>query len=229
MFADYLKETHATGSEPKLNRRATNHGKAKLLSPSSISGETLNESDENVNKANEDSSLNSISSKHRLQRQKGHNRKSLRLRKSTRSKDHNLICKSDTVDLTDLKQQFSPVLKNEHESSTSSPGCASMNQAYFSSSTPPTENDTNGNFNEVLPCKDVVPDNSTMDRAKKLHDNVSNNNTPSAIIANHGDGSTKPLNLALPLNRMASTDNQSNLLSPFEATINTLPFADEDV
>ena len=177
-MVDGLKESHATHSEPKLNRRLTVLSKStRVISPGSLSGETLNENDEsgleNV-KTLSQSKEELQPAKYRLQRQKGQNRRSLRVRTTpNRVKDPIRagigLFKSETIDNSDdLKQQqhqqhqqqqqqphqpqpttvHSPMIRSctaENDSTTSSPSYISGGPSLLASPQD-RDNDSNGNL-----------------------------------------------------------------------------------
>lgn len=269
-FAEFLKESHATHSEPKLNRRLTVLSKSsRIISPGSLSGEALNENDESglENVKNLSQSKEELQpAKYRLQRQKGQNRRSLRVtRKPPPSRINERggigLFKSETIDNgDDLRQQqqqqqlqqqqsvHSPMIRScttENDSNTSSPSYISGGPSLLASPQDRDNNDTNGNLHSTIyECSNektallhmnsidnLSSSNSSSNNQTMAGSNNNNNNNSSNKLNNNNEFPMRVIsNLSLALNtRTSSESSQNNALSPFETTLTTLPFADEDV
>lgn len=263
IIAECLKESHATSSEPKLNRRLTVLSKSsRIISPGSLSGETLNETDEvsglenakNLSQSKEELQ----STKYRLQRQKGQNRRSLRVTRKppqNRINERGGLFKSETIDNgDDLRQQqqqqsvHNPMIRScttENDSNTSSPSYISGGPSLLASPQD-RDNDTNGNLHSTIAAIYECSNEKTALLHMNSIDNMSssnsssnnqtmagsnNNNSTSNKLNNNNEFPMRVIsNLSLALNtRTSSETSQNNALSPFETTLTTLPFADEDV
>ena len=243
-MVDYLKESNATHSEPKLNRRLTVVGRSsRVISPGSLSGETLNENDERQIVGSDGRSTPTkdemTQSKNRIQRQKAKNRKSFRVLKNHQRSNERTLTKSDTIDHDEeLKSTTTGgIMKRDTDSIAPSISYLSGSQNIIS----PQEcdnGDSNGNKLSYENCSKetglILTPNSIGNKSKISNSNNNNNN-------NNNDNSEFPLqvlsNLNLVLNRRGNgndnvttnTSTSSTILSPFESTLKTLPFADEDV
>ena len=205
---------------------------SRVISPGSLSGETLNEKDECGAECKNLGKDEFMPMKYRLQRQKAQNRRSFRLRNKTAPRSNERggnggLFKSDTIDNSEeLKQIQSAMFRNENDSTTSSPSYISGPQSLLSS---PQDrdcgNDTNGNINTaaIYECsnqKTALLLNSIENQTNQGNINKLNNNAefPMRVISD----------LSLALNRRAVAEVGSEL-APFENTLTKLPFADEDV
>ena len=211
-----------------------------MINAGMVSNETLNESSslkkgDSANLALSASKEDFVQSKLRLQKQKAQSRRSFRMKKSQKSTEKEII-KLDSVDIEDKAQLNSLIKKDSLDSSLSSPGYASTVQSLLPSPQGrDTENDSNGNINSNVNCDIPVLDKSTMIKTMETQLNNNNNNNngnATATITNNNNNTEYPMrviaDLGLSLTRRTGPDNP-NTLSPFETTLSTLPFADEEV
>lgn len=130
----------------------------------------------------------------------------------------------------------------ENDSNTSSPSYISGGPSLLASPQD-RDNDTNGNVHSTIAaiyeCSNEKTallhmnsiDNMSSNSSNNQTMTGSNNNSTSNKLNNNNEFPMRVIsNLSLTLNtRTSSETSQNNALSPFETTLTTLPFADEDV
>lgn len=195
---------------------------------------TIGKGDSTIVQLSSGSKEDFVQAKHRLQKQKAQNRRSFRLRKSQKAVDKSLL-KSESIDIGEdikLRQQLNSLKPSE----------VSFSSAGQLPDVGGPPGDTNGNVNS-----DKVLKTSLDSQLNNNNDSGTNNNpaiittttTSSTTITttttsnNNNNTADYPMRVISDLglsglNRRSVSDN-STTLSPFEATLSTLPFADEEV